>query len=60
MPLAGQLNRSVAGLGSPELIGVDHICNKDIHVSISDLAFLHDSFDNLYACLCLPFALMVV
>ena len=29
-PLASMLNRSVAGLGSLEVIGVDFICNKDI------------------------------
>ena len=32
-PLAGLLKRSVARLGSLELIGVDPVCNKNIHMS---------------------------
>ena len=32
-PLVSLLNRTVATLGSLEFIGVDLICNKDIHMS---------------------------
>ena len=33
-PLAGLVNRSVAGLHSPGLIGVNVICNKDLYASV--------------------------
>ena len=31
MPLIGQLNSTVAGLGSPGPSGIDMICNKAIY-----------------------------
>ena len=42
MPLDGQLNRSVAGLSNPGLIGIDLIFNKDIYISaLVSWFFLH-------------------
>ena len=39
MPLDGLLNKSVAKHGDLVLIYVDHICNKDMYVSISFMVF---------------------
>ena len=47
-PVAGLLNRSVAGFDSLEPIDVDLFCNKNIYyVSISFIAFFMILFTNL-------------
>ena len=59
-PLASLLNRSMARLGSPGLIGVVVISNKDIYVSISFIPFFHCSLYEFNSCFCLPAALVDV
>ena len=58
MPFDGLLNRSVARLGNPGLIGVDLICNKDMYISeLVSWYFFQSSFDK---CFCLSVAFIII